>query len=316
MVVVVLPVACSTGSDEGATATPAELSEADVQVVERYIAAMAAGDVAGAQAYRCTDSAIADEDIELATDHMRRLQDENGLLTFSRAELVTDPPPFDVLTGLADAAVLRVWVAFEGAEREQPLLYFVGTDGAERRICGYAQARSSSLTDATDRQPADLGATEHTIDELIDVPVPAGFTEVEPPGPPEADEDMPIPVERTARAFMDPSGYGGVTVSAARFASPDAAREWAEQALYRSLGDAVGLNVLLQPDGALAVPIAGFNDTYVQPADTWPLIVGTILRYGDVVVSVHQSAVHPDGPDSVWLGVVAAVHQIATDQAA
>ena len=35
-----------------------------------------------------------------------------------------------------------------------------------------------------------------------------------------------------------------------------------------------------------------------------------------VVVSVHQSAVHPDGPDSVWLGVVAAVHQIATDQAA
>ena len=129
-------------------------------------------------------------------------------------------------------------------------------------------------------------------------------------------------VSAVARASgLNSSGTSGNTtpsrsVSAARFASPDAAREWAEQALYRSLGDAVGLNVLLQPDGALAVPIAGFNDTYVQPADTWPLIVGTILRYGDVVVSVHQSAVHPDGPDSVWLGVVAAVHQIATDQAA
>lgn len=315
LVLVLVASACSSSSDnDGATPTSEQPRAADVEIAEDYVTAMASEEVAEAQAYRCAETAIPDDDIELVSDHMRRLVDENGPLTFSRAEVVGDPPAFDALAGLEDPVVLRVWVAFDAEEREQPLLYFIGTDDGERRICGYAQARTAALTDATDEQLADLGATDRTVEELVDVPVPADFTEVDQSGPAGPEEGLPAPIDSGARAFQDPSGYGGASVTARRFSSPDSAREWGEQTLYRSLGDAVGLNVLVEPEGVFAVQLAGFSETLVQPADTWPEVTITILRYGEVVVDVRQ-LLHPDGPDSVWLGLVEAVHDISDSQA-
>lgn len=274
---------------------------------------MAERDLEAASALRCSDDQIRPERRALSEDQLDRMLSENGELGLSRAEIEDDPAAFGELASLVDPTVVNVWLTFDGSEASDPVLLFVGDEDGERRICGYAQPRVPLYTDMTSDALVDLGPMVRSLAELIDVPVPTGLREVDPEMAAPVDPPDPTPgfVETVRRAFQT-GDYGGVTLTATRLESPEATRRLAEQRVHEVLGDAVGVDLLLDPHGAFTIQVAAFSWTWVQPGTAWPLFTRTDLLYGDVVVEVQQSALHADEDDAAWLTLVPAVHQLAT----
>jgi hypothetical protein len=304
--------ACGSASDADTaapTTTSSTAAHPDIDVVRAHVEAMADEDLDGANALRCGDAVIAPADVDLVADQLDRFLEANGALGFSRGEVVEDPPGFDALEGMDDPVVVRYWPTFDGEETAEPLFVFVGSEDGERRICGYGQARAVALTDATDGTLVDLGPTTRTLEELVDVAPPDGFTVTEVPGDDRPDTG-PQPVDTAVRSFLDDSGYGGLSVVASRFATPEDAREAAAAGDLRALGD--GVDVLTDPSGIHTIEIAGYSWTFAQPADTWPVVTRTVLAYDDVVVVIRQGALAPGDPDPAWQSVVDQVQALAS----
>ncbi len=261
--------------------------------MDRYLSALKAGDFSAAMTQRCHGATVADAQRELFLQQAADLTHVDGvesikvvpasavhIIPIDRAGVAT---PFDYEVMTATGSHLLHGVA-------------VFQDGRET-LCGYGQEHVDSFA-ATITAPESTGGDAGRLADLMPSRPPDGMHQVQDGASTVTDSSTADRLESWTRAWAR-NGFGGVRVTANRFASVADARRSATEAIGKLVGDAVGQFSIAGGSGAVGVRYAAEAWTWVQPADVGPMCDSVHLIYDDMVVVIAACGLRPTDSHAV-----------------
>jgi hypothetical protein len=289
------------GRDDGAGS-----ADRDTEVIRSYVEAMSGGDVDAAMELRCEAGRPAQERRQLFEDDLRRLTDAVGPIDVGRIEVSDTDPRLERSLQGRDAVELTYWLTIGGEEVEEPLVSVVVDEDGQRRVCTFTTAEFPQANGVLGQDLADLGdAAPPDLADLLPTSVGPGFRLVD-----DAAMDlssMPGQLDGAVEGWFriwQQETYGGVTLSAMRFGSPEealaAAREWTRRV------DDTAIEIIDVPGvaGASGVRSLGYEWLWMQPPTEGPYLDEVSMVFGDTYVTIAIGGV-PTGAD----------HEIAIAQA-
>jgi hypothetical protein len=265
----------------------ARAGRADIQLVEAYVDAMGEGDVDAAMAMRCEDGRIERDERELFESDLGRFVDTHGRLGVARAG-ITDTDPVMADESLENPVEVTYWMTLDGEEAAEPLVGVVVDEGGERRLCSFTTSELAHMQAVLGDDLEDLGQPRAgTLSELMPTSPGPGHRQAfdEAIDPDTLTGSLDGAVDGWARAWQK-LPYGGVTVSAMRFPSAEAALEAGRGWMARV--DQAAVEIFEVPDlaGASGVRFLGYEWLWVQPPTEGPFIDEVSMVLGDVYVTV------------------------------
>ena len=278
------------GSEAGPTS---EDGGADADIVRSYVEAMNDGDIDLAMELRCRAGRPSPDERELFEADLQRLLDTTGELGVGRIEVSDTDPRVEASLQGRHAVELTYWMTTDGEEVDDPLLGIVVDEDGKRRICTFttgafplmdaelgdelADVGQPSTGDLADLLPSTPGPDYHTVmDERMDLST--------------LSDELDAATEGWARSWQEET-YGGVTVSALRFAGAgdalDAGRAWMARV------DAPAVEIFDVPDvpGASGVRFLGYEWLWLQPPTSGPYVDEVSMVLGDTYVTIGVGAV-------------------------
>ena len=301
------------GGSGGATAENGRVDQADAEVLEGYVSAMAAGDVDAAMELRCAESRISASERDEFEHQLQRLIEDEGELGLPRVEIDDARPP--VVPSLRDRnpVLLSYWLTFDGAEVGEPLLAIVADEDGQRRLCSHMPAVFLEMSRELKEGVTDLGApTAATLAELMPTEEGPDIRLVRDEAIAASTLSGPLAGASESWIRMWQHDDGGATVAAYRYASPaDALRSADAWLAGRDVG---AIEVFDIPDvpGARGVRLLAKVWLWVQPPTVGPYIDEITMLLGDTVVIVGVNSTSADGHHEAAIAQARDVVSLAT----
>ena len=254
------------------------------QVVQKYVDAMRHENFARAVSLLCSaarpqvDQSRYKSDLERLTATLGTIQ---GVDVSATAD--TKIVPIARLPGRVDVSYR---LTTSKGERD-PMVGVTGVENGKRVLCGWGTGEASGLFPSTSAIIKAAEQTKSSTRDLVAVPAPAGGKQVEDAAVPRDPNDAGQ-VEGWTRAWRL-GEFGGVRVTAVKYAGSDSALQSAEIQLRRLQG--IGVDVFTIPGTKEAVGIRAvtFSNLWLQDGNTPPYIDEVYAIFGNTLVNVGVS---------------------------
>ena len=254
------------------------------QVVQKYVDAMRHENFARAISLLCSAARPQVDQSRYKSD-LDRLTTTLG--TIKRVDVSTTADtkivPIATLPGRIDVSYR---LTTSKGERD-PMVGVTGVENGKRVLCGWGTSEASGLFPSTSAIIKAADQTKSSTRDLVAVHAPAGGKQVEDAAVPNDPNDAGQ-VEGWTRAWRL-GEFGGVRVTAVRYAGSDSAVQSAEIQLRRLQGIGIELFKIPGTNEAIGIRAVTYSNLWLQDGNTPPYIDEVYAIFGSTLVNVGVS---------------------------